>query len=52
MLFGGEGEVVKRLVEEGKEERKSLRAEAQDWGERGGEEARRGRQWAGKEEGD
>lgn len=40
----GEGEVVKRLVGEGLEERNSLRAEAQAWGSRGGEKARRGRQ--------
>jgi len=46
----GEGEVVKRLVGGGLVERNSLRAEAQDWGSRGGDEARRGRQWGGGEE--
>jgi len=48
----GDGEVVKRLVGGGLEERNSLRAEAQDWGSRGGDESRRGRQWGGKEDGD
>lgn len=47
----GDGKVVKMLVGGGLEERNSLRAEAQAWGSRGGEEARRGRQWGGKEDG-
>lgn len=53
MVLGAEeGVVVKRPAEPGLDERNSLRAEAQDWGSRGGSAARRGRQWAGKEAGD